>query len=176
MDLYMNDNDTQNLVGRTAIDKLQVLVKRQGTCLFATHLAQLPLNVRPMSTQQVDDHGAFWFFSASTSAKNRDILANTQVQLFYSNPSRAEFLTVFGTCGVVTDKGKIDALWSPLVKAWFPGGKDDPSLTLLRMVPEEAHYWDTKHGSTIAFLKIVAAAVTGTTNDSDGVEGTLRVR
>ena len=171
----MNDNNTENLSGPEAIEKLQALVKSQGTCLFATHLSQLPLHVRPMTTQAVDDNGAFWFFSPSTSDKNRDILVNSRVQLFYSNPSSSEFLSVYGTCGIVTDRKKVDELWTPLVKAWFAHGKDDPTLTLLRIAPEEARYWDTKHGSTIAFLKIVAAAVTGSTNDSDGVEGTLQV-
>lgn len=169
----MNDNNQENLYGPEAIEKLQALVKSQGTCLFATHLTQLPLQVRPMSTQHVDDNGAFWFFSSSTSNKNRDILENSRVQLFYCNPSSSEFLSVYGTCGIGTDRKKFDELWSPLVKAWFPSGKDDPTLTLLRVAPEEAHYWDTKCGSTIAFLKIVAAAVTGNTNDNDGVEGSL---
>ena len=173
--LHMNESNTQDLVGRQAIDKLQALVKSQSTCLFATRLNRIPLNVRPMTTQQVDDDGSFWFLSSSTSEKNRDILENSHVQLFYSNPSSSEFLTVYGTCAIVTAKSKVHELWTSLAKAWFPGGKDDPTLTLLRLTPDEAHYWDTKHGSAIAFLKIVTAALTGNANDSDGVRGKLIV-
>lgn len=171
----MEASNTQDLAGREAIEKMQALVKAQMTCLFATRLGQVPLHVRPMSTQVVDDDGSFWFFSSRHSEKNKAIAEGSEVQLFYSNPSSAEFLIVYGSCAVITDKGKIHELWNPLVKAWFSGGKDDPALSLLRIVPHEAHYWDTKHMSAISFLKIMAAAVTGQENDSDAVQGELHV-
>lgn len=171
----MEPKNTQDLTGPEAIGKLQELIKGQNICLFGTRLTRHPINVRPMSTQQVDDEGAFWFLSGASSEKNRDIMENAHVQLFYANPGSSEFLTVYGTCGIVTDREHIKEHWSSLAKAWFPEGVDDPDITLLRVAPEEAHYWDTKNGKAIAFLKIVAAAMTGNPNDSDGVQGELRV-
>lgn len=171
----MEASNTRDLEGREAIEKMQALAKAQTTCLFATRLGTVPLHVRPMSTQVVDDSGALWFFSSRHSEKNKAIEEGSEVQLFYSNPSSAEFLTVYGSCSVITDKGRIHELWTPLVKAWFPGGKDDPALSLLHVSPHEAHYWDTKNMNAISFLKIVAAAVIGQESDSDAVQGDLHL-
>jgi general stress protein 26 len=172
----MEMKNTQDLAGREAITKLQQLVKGQNTCLFGTRLTRHPVNVRPMATLEVDDEGAFWFLSSAASEKNRDIMENAHVQLFFCDPDRSEFLTVYGTCGIVTDLGRIKEHWTSLAKAWFPGGANDPDVTLLRVAPEEAHYWDTKNGKAITFLKIVAAAMTGSATDGDGVQGDLQVQ
>src|SRR3546814_9529354 len=36
----------------------------------------------------------------------------------------------------------IDKLWSKPVEAWFPGGKTDPNLALLRFDIDEAELWE----------------------------------
>ena len=37
----------------------------------------------------------------------------------------------------------IDKLWNKQVEAWFPGGKDDPNLALLRFDIDDAEFWET---------------------------------
>ena len=73
------------------------------------------------------------------------------------------------------DREKIDELWSEIAKAWFPEGKDDPHLTVIKVTPEEGFYWDTKDGKLASMIKIAASAVTGKTM-VEGVEGTISVR
>ncbi|HBC04342.1 MAG TPA: hypothetical protein DC015_09160 [Aequorivita sp.] len=42
------------------------------------------------------------------------------------------------------------------------------------MVPEDAHYWDTKNGKVLSLLKMAQGAITG--NEPDlGVQGDLKV-
>jgi general stress protein 26 len=41
------------------------------------------------------------------------------------------------------DFGMIDKLWNNQVEAWFPGGKDDPNLALLRFDIDDAEMWET---------------------------------
>jgi general stress protein 26 len=81
---------------------------------------------------------------------------------------------VYGTAEISTDKQKIDKYWSTMVKAWFPEGKDDPNLTLIKVKPEDAYYWDTKNNKLVSLIKIMTSVVTGKTAD-DGVEGELKV-
>ncbi len=73
---------------------------------------------------------------------------------------------------ITEDKNKIDELWTPIIKTWFQEGKDDPNLTLLKVTPAEAYYWDTKHGKMVSFAKMMASIVVGKTMD-DGIEGKL---
>jgi general stress protein 26 len=167
--------DVQDLHRGEAIDKLKELVKHNPICLFTSRLTQEPFQTRPMSTAQVDDEGNLWFLSASDSYKNEEVDYDPNVQLFYVNTPDSEYLTVFGKAYISTDRKKIDEVWKPLAKAWFTEGKDDPRITLLKVVPEEAYYWDTKTNKMVAMLKILTAAVTGQTMD-DSVEGKLAVK
>jgi general stress protein 26 len=167
--------DVQDLHRGEAIDKLKELVKHNPICLFTSRLTQEPFQTRPMSTAQVDDEGNLWFLSASDSYKNEEVDYDPNVQLFYVNTADSEYLTVFGKAYISTDRQKIDEVWKPLAKAWFTEGKDDPRITLLKVVPEEAYYWDTKTNKMVAMLKILTAAVTGQTMD-DSVEGKLAVK
>jgi general stress protein 26 len=112
--------------------------------------------------------------SKNGSLKNEDIEDDNRVELFYANKSSAEYLTVYGTAEILEDRSKIEELWSPIAKAWFKEGKDDPKISLIKVKPLDAYYWDTKENKVISLLKIVISAVTGKENDG-GVEGTIKV-
>lgn len=171
----MPDNERiDNLSGNDAIDKIKSLVKSEQMCLFTTKLNTVPLSTRPMSAMQTDDEGNIWFFSAKSSDKNHHINDDKRVQLFFSNPSSSEFLSVYGSASITTDREKIEKYWSPIIKAWFTEGKDDPEVTLIKVAPEESYYWDTKNNKVVSMVKILSSVVTGKTMD-DGVEGTLSV-
>ncbi len=164
--------DQKNLGGSEAVQKMRSLIDDENICMFATRLTQLPLDARPMATAKVDDDGSIWFISKSDSGKNKDIELDKRVQLFYSNKSGAEFLSVYGEAEISKDKSKIDELWKPIDKAWFEQGKDDPTVTVIRVTPSDAYYWDTKSNRLVCLIKIASAAITGNTSDG-GVEGSL---
>lgn len=172
----MNDNNenVKNLQDKEAVEKIKDLAKSANICMFTTKLTDLPLTSVPMATQEVDDEGNLWFLSGKTSHKNQHIQADPRVQLFYTNSSSYEYLTVYGTATITTDRAEIEQLWTPIAKAWFTEGKDDPDLTVIKVAPQEAYYWDTKNSKAVSMLKILAGSITGKTMD-DGVEGKLSV-
>lgn len=163
----------ENLSRQDAIRRMRELAEDTRVCHFVTRLAATPLQTRPMSTQQVDDEGNLWFFSDDVSNKNFQIEEDSRVQLFYGHPSKSEFMTVYGHAMISRDRKKIEELWHPMVKAWFRD-KDDPSLSLIMVVPDHAYYWDTKSNRLISLLKIMASTVSDTTRE-DAVEGKLKV-
>lgn len=169
------NKNTTDLTAQDAINKLKELIKKESICLFCTELMKQPIQTRPMSTQQVDDEGNIWFMSSIKSDKNAEIALNNSVQLFYSNPGNSEYLSVLGNATVSTDRKKIDELWTPIAKAWFTDGKDDKDISVIKVTPHTAYYWDTKSNKMISMLKMLTAMVTGTAPD-DGVEGTLKVK
>ena len=162
----------QNLFDRKALEKLQQLVKETPTCMFGSNLAAVPFHVCPMEVQQVDENGSFWLFSGADSVHNAQIRQDPRVHLIFGNPSKHEYLTVYGQAEISRDPRKVDELWSNMVKTGVPQGQDDPNLTLIRISPERVHYWDVKDGKLAAMAKIMLGAVTGKPMDV-GVEGDL---
>jgi general stress protein 26 len=165
--------EVKNLSNKEGIEKIQELAKNE-TCLFCTFEEDCRLNTRPMSTQDVDDEGQVWFFSRYDSDKNMQIDDNHKVQLLYSNPGKQHYLSIEGEANILRDRNKTDEIWNPIAKAWFTEGKNDPSLTLIKVRPRQIHYWETKDGKMVSFLKIFTAALTGKTMDG-GVEGAIKV-
>ncbi len=170
-----DNSSVKDLVNQKAVDKIKELVDHTQVCFFTTHLDSTPLPTRPMYTQQVDEEGTFWFFSDEESEKNFDIKDDSRVQLLYANPSKSEFLSVYGHAMVSRDRSKIEELWNPMAKAWFKGGKDDPSLSIIQVIPDEAYYWDTKHNKMVSLLKIITSIASDSRSNDDGVQGRLKV-
>ncbi|MBC7605565.1 MAG: pyridoxamine 5'-phosphate oxidase family protein [Burkholderiales bacterium] len=155
-------NSITNLSDAAAIEKLQDLVDDIDVCLFCTNLKNDNVaNCRPMSAQKVDNQGNLWFFSDINSEKNREIKHDNQVQLFFSSPSRNSYLIINGHAEIVIDRNKTQELWSPLVRAWFKEGKDDPNISILKVVPDSAYYWNTEGNTMFNFFKKIVTAATG---------------
>lgn len=53
------------------------------------------------------------------------------------------FACLSGNVTIDNDPAMIDKLWSKPVEAWFPGGKSDPNLALLRFDIDEAELWES---------------------------------
>jgi general stress protein 26 len=167
-------SNIKNLYNEDAVKKIKDFVNDIKVCMFCTKVTDVPFRTRPMTTLEVDDEGNLWFFTGKSSDKNDEIKDNDTVQLIYAKNSDAHFLTITGQATLVHDKAKKDELWNPIVKAYFPGGKEDPNLALIKVKPVAAHYWDTVYGKMVTWLKMATSAVTG--NQADvGVEGKLKI-
>lgn len=162
--------DHKDLQDSSAVEKIKDLAENIKTCMFCTYSGG-KLNSRPMSAQKIDDEGNLWFLSDKTSEKNDEILANSKVELFFSEP-HDQFLTIHGNATISYDREIIKELFTPIVKVWMPEGEDDPNLSVIKVVPNEGYYWNNKHNKVVAIAKMTAAFVTGKTMD-DGIEGNL---
>ena len=163
----------QNISRQEANEKIKELAKKADVCMFTTSLTKLPLTTRPMSTRDVDNDGSIWFFSREGSDKNLEISTDNRVQLFYSNSSSSEYMSLYGKATILKDARKAKELWSAIAKTWFNEGYDDPELTLIKVEPEDGYYWDTKDGKVISLMKMVAGAISGKEFDL-GVEGKIK--
>lgn len=166
--------ETKDLSNQEGLKKIKELAEQTKICMFCTNLGKQPFETRPMGTQEVEEDGTIWFFSGMDSYKNEEILDDNRVQLIYSNPDKSQFMTVYGHAKIIKDREKTEELWNVFVKTWFQEGKDDPNLTLIKVQPESAYYWDTKNGKMVSLIKIALSAVTGKTMDG-GVEGSIEV-
>jgi general stress protein 26 len=117
------------------------------------------LHSRPMATLEAEDDGVLWFFTGRSTLKAHEIGRNPRVNLAYSDGGHDTFVSVAGEAHLVGDPDKAEALWNPLMQAWFPKGLEDPDLVLMRVDVDEAEYWDTaskKMTTLIRFAKSLA--------------------
>lgn len=151
---------TKNLYDKEAREKIKELATDIDYCMMVTKLDEKPLHAIPMSTKQVDDHGAVWFLSLNSSEHNRNIEENSEIQLLYSGTSDMEFLSLYGNAYIETNREVIKKLYSKADNAWFDG-PEDPNVTAIKVEPKEAHYWDNKDNKLVTLFKLGMAAVTG---------------
>lgn len=166
-------SDHKDLQNHEGIEKLKKIAMDVDICMFCTNVSGIPFDTRPMSTQDVDDQGNLWFMSKKGSNKDQEIKQDDRVQLLYADKKSSDYMTVNGHADVFYDRQKVGELWKPHAKAWFTEGKDDPEISIIRVRPEEAYYWDTRHGGMVAFFKMMVSAAVGKTMD-DSVEGSIK--
>ncbi|MDP9048814.1 MAG: pyridoxamine 5'-phosphate oxidase family protein [Bacteroidota bacterium] len=169
------EDNYKDLNGPEGVKKLQELTDQAKTCFFCSSIKTgVPFSARPMALQKVDDEGNFWFLSADDSHKNEELKTDPFVHLLFQGSAHSDFLNVYGVATVNKDKEKIKELWEPILKVWFTEGIDDPRISVIKVEPSSAYYWDNKHGNAIAFVKMLAGAAIGKTLD-DSIEGRISV-
>lgn len=94
------------------------------------------------------------------------------MQFFFSHPAKGSYLVVNGEGQIIIDKTKVVELWTPVAKIWFKEGKDNPNISIIKVTPTTAYYWDIDGNRMINFIKIVASVVTRT-NLVNGEEGSI---
>lgn len=149
-----DDDDMKTIAG---------LVKAAKIALLTTVTSDGHLHSRPLATQDVDFDGDLWFFTQDPSSKVDDIRAHNRVNASFE--SGKGYLSIAGTATIVHDRAKIDELWSPTVEAWFPEGKDDSTVALIRVDAESAEYWASNEPGVVTMFRIAKAVVTHTQPD-----------
>jgi len=137
------------------IAQLASLIKDVEVAMFTTTGVDGRLYSRPLGTQEVEFDGDLWFATSADSPKIAEIALDPRVNVAYASPSKNSYVSVAGTARVVDDRAKIEELWSPAMKLFFPEGKDDPNLRLIHVRAESAEYWDgpgTLLGRALSFV------------------------
>ena len=147
-----------------SIEKLKGLTEKIDFAMLTT-IAGGKFRSRPMSTQEFDEQGNLWFFTSDETHKVDEIEADNRVSVAYSQPDDNVYVSVFGHAAIVKDRAKIEELWSPILKAWFPEGLDDPTLCLLKITVAEAEYWDSPNSKLVQIAGFVKALVPGKSAD-----------
>jgi len=149
------------------IKKLWGLIKDVKVAMMTTAEPDGTLHSRPMATQETEFDGDLWFFTSIKSAKVDEVRQNQHVNLSYADPDDNQYVSVSGTAQIVRDRQKAEELWSPVHRAWFPKGLDDPELALIRVNVEKAEYWDSSSSTMVQLIGFVKAMASGKRYDAD---------
>ena len=135
-------------------------------------LDQPGYHAQPMTAFRDEETGTIWFFSRDDTDLARDAgLAGGQSAMFhYGSKDQNVWACVHGQLSVHgQDREIIDRHWNPVLAAWYPEGKDDPRLTILRFDADDGRVWVNEGGFFKFAFEIAKANLTKTLPDSGGV-------
>jgi general stress protein 26 len=137
---------------------LLALLKKFDTAVLVSHTRDGGWHARPMAIASVEDSGDLYFSTSLASPKVGELETDPGAMVTLQSSDR--FAAVQGTAEILRERSEIDRLWSESWRVWFPGGKTDPSLCLIRLRPKHAEYWDRRglKGLSFAFEAARAAA------------------
>jgi general stress protein 26 len=102
-----------------------------------------PHTAVPMTAQlDKDADSEIWFFTG----RDHPLAAGGPTTVTFAGKGHDLFARFSGTLSEETSRARLDKQWSPPVEAWFPGGKDDPNLLMLRMDLGQAEIWNADMG------------------------------
>lgn len=145
---------------QSEFEKLGELIKDIRIAMVTTVQPKGTLHTRPLASLRYEDDGQLWFYTSMDSAKVDEVLNDVRTSVAFADTSKDAYVAVSGTADIVNDRRRIQDLWTPFAKPWFPEGPDDPNLALLRVHVERAEYW-TSPGKTAYLLGVAKSAITG---------------
>jgi general stress protein 26 len=146
---------------RGDLKKLRKLIKGARVAMLTTVAPDGALRSRPMATLKAPFEGDVWFFTRASAPKGDEIRENDHVNVSFSDGDDNRYLSISGTASVVRDKERLEELWSGRLKDWFPDGKKDPDLALLRVRVDRAEYWDARTAAMVHLGGLVKSSLAG---------------
>lgn len=115
-------------------------------------------HMQPMAPQVDEETGIIYFYSDNTSELGKAVLKSPgKVHMCHiDNDYQA---CVSGQLHPHHDKATIDKFWSPMVDAWYPGGKTDPKMLMLKFVPQDAAVWASDKSSISVLFEVAKANI-----------------
>ena len=160
-DKAAQDQGSQSEAGKGDLKKLRKLVKGARVAMLTTVAPDGTLRSRPMATLKAPFEGDVWFFTRATTSKADEIRDNDHVNVSFADGDDNRYLSISGTASLVRDKDRLEKLWSGRLKNWFPDGRKDPDLALLRVRVDRADYWDAKTAAMVHLGGLVRSSLGG---------------
>ena len=156
----MHTNDGRN--------HLYDVVSDFDVAMLVTHTGNA-IHARPMAIARMDDGLGAYLVTDINSLKVDEISVNPQAVLTFQ--SARKFASVRGEVTVLHDPQLIETMWKEAWKVWFPEGKTDPTIALLKFTAHEGEYWDNAGMQGLKYVYEAAKAyVAGETPKPDDTQ------
>jgi general stress protein 26 len=140
------------------LTRLGELIEDMPVAMMTTLDGGGALVSRPMTTLEMDETGALWFFVDLRSTKLAQL---HKVNLSFADSGNSSYVSLSGRGHTDTDPERIQALWTPFAKPWFPDGPSSANLALLKFSPSAAEFWDANSSRMVRLFAMVASIVAG---------------
>ena len=127
-------------------------------------------HAQPMTGFGEPETGTIWFFSRNDTDFARDVAAGANSGMFtYQAKDQKVQACIHGDLSIDNDRERINRFWNPVVAAWYPDGKDDPHLTLVRFDANDGRVWVSDKGALGFGYEVLKANLTKSVPNVGGV-------
>lgn len=127
----------------------------------------------PMSHQLRAGDGTIWFITArDTDLAEAAEHGGTPAVYVVAEGGKGMYAVIHGDLMQNTDPALRDDLWSLVADSWFTGGRTDPKVCVLGLVPTCAEVWLTPTSGLSFAFNVLRAQVTGQQPDM-GIHASL---
>lgn len=131
--------------------KLQLLKEIKGArCVMlgspvaSEHMQPMAPQIDKQTVKTVEEGGdsVIYFFSDNTSDLGKAIMKNPGARVMATHIGSDYQACVEGAIyPVLNDPTLIERFWNPIAASWYPDGKGDPKMLMLKFVPITAAVW-----------------------------------
>lgn len=147
--------ETQSSAGLTQLGEL---IEDMSIAMLTNIHSDGSLVSRPMSPLEMDADGVVWFFVDATTTSEKHLQA---VNLSFSEIGDGTYVSISGRGEIDLDRARMQRMWTPHAKPWFPDGPSSADLALLKVVPNAAEYWDAPHSRMVRMFAMAASVAAG---------------
>lgn len=140
-DLIM-DKQVQDTFWKAFADSPVIMMRLEGA---GSHAEPMTAQLDPEAQHE------FWFFTTRDNRIGKGGRAMGQIM----TRGHDVFACLSGTLVEETDRARWDKHWDRYANAWFPGGRNDPNVIMLRFEIDDAEVW-TADPSIKGRLKLLA--------------------
>ena len=137
------------------VEKLKQIVGRSRVGMLGMYHED-GIHFTPMSHVDIDDEGNLWFFTTKETGKSISAKNKNNIFITYAQEVSSTFLSISGKAYLNANREKMRELFNPYVKAWFPKGLEDPSISLLVVHPLEVECWTSDEHKVLTHIKILS--------------------
>lgn len=146
-----------------------------NTAMLITRSPAGELHARPMHIAAHNAEAQLSFATSIEAGKIAEIDEDHHAAVTLQADDR--YVSLNGMVKISADADRIQSLWSPAWKLWFPEGASDPTLRLIDFSPISGAYWDVSGGNRIDFLvEAGKALLQGEELESDHLSGHGKTR
>jgi len=135
---------------------LYEMLKDFDTAMLVTRSRDGRMHARPMAVAELEPNGDAYFVTGIDSPKVAEIEADPHVTLTFQSPK--QYAAVSGRVSVIRDRKLLDRLWKEAWKVWFPQGKEDPEISVLKFDAEHGELWDNAGAKGVKYAFEAAKA------------------
>jgi general stress protein 26 len=123
---------------------------------------------QPMTAFAEPETGEIWFFTRKDTDLARSVTDGADAMFVVQSKDQELQACIGGRLEQRQDRDRIEKYWNAVVAAWYPNGKDDPQLTMLRLDARDAQVWLSEAGPVKFAWEIAKANATHTQPDIGG--------